>query len=69
VAAITSTRFHAAVTTRFAPLSRHDAPMRIPRFDMYYFRQPGTLETWGTSGFRRRVWTVQLRRQLREVLP
>ncbi|HYN08755.1 MAG TPA: polysaccharide deacetylase family protein [Vicinamibacterales bacterium] len=68
VAAITGARFQAAVTTRFAPLSRHDAPMWIPRFDMYYFRQPGTLESWGTPRFRRRLWSVQLRRQLREVL-
>jgi peptidoglycan/xylan/chitin deacetylase (PgdA/CDA1 family) len=68
VAALAGARFQAAVTTRFAPLSRHDAPMWIPRFDMYYFRRPGTLERWGTPPFRRRLWSVQLRRQLREVL-
>jgi peptidoglycan/xylan/chitin deacetylase (PgdA/CDA1 family) len=68
VAAIARTRFQAAVTTRFAPLAQQDAAMRIPRLDMYYLRQPGALESWGTPQFRRRLWSVQLRRQLREVL-
>jgi peptidoglycan/xylan/chitin deacetylase (PgdA/CDA1 family) len=68
VATIAGARFQAAMTTRFAPLSRPDAPMWTPRFDMYYFRRAGTLERWATPRFRRRVWSVQLRRQLREVL-
>ncbi len=57
------------MTTRFAPLTRADGPMWIPRFDMFYFQQPGALESWGTARFRRHMWTVQLRRQVREVLP
>lgn len=68
VAAIARTRFQAALTTRFAPLTRQDAAMRLPRLDMYYLRRRGALERWGTPRFRRRLWSVQLRRQLREVL-
>ncbi|HEX7779306.1 MAG TPA: polysaccharide deacetylase family protein [Vicinamibacterales bacterium] len=68
VAAAAAARFQAAFTTRFAPLAGTDAPMQVPRFDMYYFRRPGALERWGTPGFRRHVRSVQLRRHLREVL-
>ena len=68
VVAAAASRFQAAFTTRFAPLAETDAPMQIPRFDMYYFRRPGALECWGTPGFRRHVRSVQLRRHLREVL-
>lgn len=68
VAARAGRRFKAAVTTRFAPLARGDAPMLMPRLDMYYLRQPGALGTWGTPGFRRKLWSVRVRRQVREVL-
>jgi peptidoglycan/xylan/chitin deacetylase (PgdA/CDA1 family) len=68
VAGIVRTRFQAALTTRFAPLARHDDAMWIPRLDMYYLRRPGALEKWGTPQFRRRLWSVQLRRQLRRAL-
>jgi peptidoglycan/xylan/chitin deacetylase (PgdA/CDA1 family) len=68
VAAVAASRFRAAFTAKFAPLADTDAPMRIPRFDMYYFRRPGALERWGTPGFHRHVRSVQFRRHLREVL-
>jgi peptidoglycan/xylan/chitin deacetylase (PgdA/CDA1 family) len=68
VAALAGRRFKAAVTTRFSPLAGGDAPMLMPRLDMYYLRQPGALGTWGTAGFRRKLWSVRFRRQVREVL-
>jgi peptidoglycan/xylan/chitin deacetylase (PgdA/CDA1 family) len=68
VAAAAATPFQWAVTTRFAPLTGQDAPMWIPRLDMYYLREPEALERWGTPWFRRHLWSVRLRRQLREVI-
>jgi peptidoglycan/xylan/chitin deacetylase (PgdA/CDA1 family) len=68
VAAIAGTRFQAAFTTRFSPLRRRDGAMWIPRLDMYYMRRPGAIESWGTPRFRRRLWSVHLRRQLRRAL-
>jgi peptidoglycan/xylan/chitin deacetylase (PgdA/CDA1 family) len=68
VAAAAKTRFAAAVTTRFAALGATDRRMWIPRLDMYYFRQSGALERWGTPGFARRIWAVRARRRLREAI-
>jgi peptidoglycan/xylan/chitin deacetylase (PgdA/CDA1 family) len=68
IAAVARRRFQSGLTTRFSTLTRQDPPMWIPRLDMYYLREPGALESWGTSRFRRLLWSVRLRRQLREVL-
>jgi peptidoglycan/xylan/chitin deacetylase (PgdA/CDA1 family) len=68
IAALAGRRFKSAVTTRFAPLVRGDAPMLMPRLDMYYLRQSGALGTWGTAGFRRKLWSVRFRRQVRGML-
>jgi hypothetical protein len=40
-------------------------PHLLPRMDMYYFRQPGRLEGWGTPRFRRRLSVRHLFRRLR----
>jgi len=58
------TRYEAAVTTEFRALQNGEDPCRLPRLDMYYFRSPGRLESWGTGGFRR---YVAMRRGLRRV--
>jgi peptidoglycan/xylan/chitin deacetylase (PgdA/CDA1 family) len=68
IAATAASRFRAALTTKFAPLVPADAPMWIPRLDMYYFRRPGALERWDTPAFHRHIRSVQLRRRLKEVL-
>jgi peptidoglycan/xylan/chitin deacetylase (PgdA/CDA1 family) len=68
IAAMAASRFQAGLTTRFGPLAPDDAPMWIPRLDMYYFRRPGALERWGTPAFHRHIRSVRLRRRLREVL-
>lgn len=68
VASAAAARFAGAMTTRFASLSGRDAPTRIPRFDMFYFRRPGALRSWGTPRFARHVWAVQMRRRAKEAL-
>jgi peptidoglycan/xylan/chitin deacetylase (PgdA/CDA1 family) len=68
IAAAARARVQSGLTTRFAALTRQDDPMWIPRLDMYYLREPGALESWGTPRFRRLLWSVRLRRQLREVI-
>jgi peptidoglycan/xylan/chitin deacetylase (PgdA/CDA1 family) len=68
IAATAASRCQVGLTTRVGPLAPDDAPMWIPRLDMYYFRRPGALERWGTPGFHRHIRSVQLRRRLKEVL-
>jgi peptidoglycan/xylan/chitin deacetylase (PgdA/CDA1 family) len=58
------TRYKAAVTTEFRTLHNGEDPCRLPRLDMYYFREPGRLESWGTGAFRR---YITVRRRLRRV--
>ncbi len=55
-------------TTDFRLLTHVDAPLRLPRLDMYYFRAPGALESWGTVRFRRRVGWCRVRRTLRSAI-
>ena len=43
--------FQAACTVDMRTASRVDDLYRLPRIDMYYFRQPGQLESWGTARF------------------
>jgi len=47
--------FRYGVTTRLATLSSHDDAALLPRLDSYYFRAPGTLESWGTTRLRLRM--------------
>jgi peptidoglycan/xylan/chitin deacetylase (PgdA/CDA1 family) len=56
--------FQRACTTELRFLSPADDVALLPRLDMFYFRDPGQLESWGSSAFRRRVW---LRAQGRRV--
>jgi peptidoglycan/xylan/chitin deacetylase (PgdA/CDA1 family) len=58
--------FEWACTTEFRPVDRSDCPHLLPRLDVYYFRQPGRLERWGSGGFRRRVALRHLGRRLRD---
>jgi len=54
-------------TTEFRCLSKDDDALRLPRLDMYYFQNPGMLESWGTRMFARRVAWIALRRKARMV--
>ncbi len=56
-----------ACTADFRPLGHSDDRHRLPRLDTYYFRRPGSLETWGTSRFRSRVWLRARARGVRRV--
>lgn len=56
--------FALACTTELRALHRDDDRALLPRLDMYYFRDPGQLEAWGTTAFRGRLW---LRAQARRV--
>jgi len=53
LAAVAAT-YTVAVTSELRELNlAMDKPHLIPRIDMYYFRRPGRLESWGTSAFSR----------------
>ena len=58
--------FEWACTTELRPIDRSDYPHLLPRLDMYYLQQPNRLESWGSSGFRRRVALRRLGRRLRD---
>lgn len=56
--------FARACTTKLSILGPEERPHLLPRLDMYYYRRPGTLEAWGSAGFR---WRLGLRSGLRRV--
>jgi peptidoglycan/xylan/chitin deacetylase (PgdA/CDA1 family) len=55
-------------TMHFDFLTAGDAPLLLPRLDMYYFQAPGAIEAWGTPRFHRRVAWCRLRRAARRRL-
>jgi peptidoglycan/xylan/chitin deacetylase (PgdA/CDA1 family) len=67
-AELASSRFSAALTTEFGHVTGREPRALIPRLDMYYFSQPGALETWGTRWFSGRLWSVRMRRRVRRRL-
>lgn len=54
-----------AHTTEFRVVTNGDSATRLPRLDMYYFQEPGVLESWGTRAFARRLAWCATRRRLR----
>jgi peptidoglycan/xylan/chitin deacetylase (PgdA/CDA1 family) len=62
---IVAREFRYGVTTRLSVLGAHDDPARLPRLDSYYFRAPGTLESWGTTRFRVRMGLLAGARSVR----
>jgi peptidoglycan/xylan/chitin deacetylase (PgdA/CDA1 family) len=48
-AAAVAARFRWACTTELRSLRVHERMAELPRIDMYYFRQPGQIESWGTA--------------------
>ena len=65
VAARAGRYFEYGHTTDFRFLESAADRLRLPRLDMYYFRAPGALESWGSPGFLRRVAWYRARRALR----
>jgi len=57
-----------ACTTELRPLSPDEPPCLLPRLDMYYFRERGRLEQWGSGLFRKRIWLRANARRLRQKL-
>lgn len=56
------------VTTNLRGCRRREDRLRLPRLDMYYFRRPGQLETWGTARFSGRLSLRRWGRRVRGVL-
>jgi peptidoglycan/xylan/chitin deacetylase (PgdA/CDA1 family) len=57
-----------ACTTELRALRAGDDPLQLPRFDAYYFRRTGVLESWGSGAFRRYVWLRASGRFVRRAL-
>lgn len=66
---LVATRFDWGCTTEMRPVSTHEARALLPRLDMYYLRDPGQLERWGTARFQYHLrWRASarlVRRRLR----
>jgi len=60
--------FRLACTTEHRALQSREDCARLPRVDMYYFRSEPGVPGWGTSAFRRRLWTRRAARRLRGAL-
>ncbi len=58
--------YQLACTTDLRMLDPVEDPMRLPRLDAYYFREPGQLEKWGTSSFRLRLRVRAEARRVRQ---
>jgi peptidoglycan/xylan/chitin deacetylase (PgdA/CDA1 family) len=56
-----------ACTTELAFVEASSDRAALPRLDMYYFRDSGQLEAWGTPPFRRRVWVRAQGRRVRRL--
>ena len=60
--------FAVGVTTELRMMHLRDQAHLLPRLDMFYYREPGRLERWGTSAFRRHLWFRGELRRARNVL-
>jgi peptidoglycan/xylan/chitin deacetylase (PgdA/CDA1 family) len=65
VAARTAAHFRGGLTVDFRTLSRGDSAVRLPRLDMYYFKEPGALGAWGQPLFASRLGLIRARRAIR----
>jgi peptidoglycan/xylan/chitin deacetylase (PgdA/CDA1 family) len=64
----TRTLFEQSVTTDLRPLAPDEDNALLPRLDAWYFREPGALEGWGSSSFRRRLWIRAQGRRVRALV-
>jgi peptidoglycan/xylan/chitin deacetylase (PgdA/CDA1 family) len=55
VSAAAATVFRWGCTTDLRPLESAERALELPRLDMYYFRDMGRLEAWGTRSFAARL--------------
>jgi peptidoglycan/xylan/chitin deacetylase (PgdA/CDA1 family) len=63
-AALVAATFSWGCTTELRRVAAREDHARLPRLDMYYFREPGSLEPWGTARF---DYYVKLRAGIRHV--
>ena len=63
------TTFELAVTTELRMIHPGDPMHLLPRLDMFYYREAGRLERWGTPAFRRHLWLRATLRRVRGALP
>jgi peptidoglycan/xylan/chitin deacetylase (PgdA/CDA1 family) len=68
---LVSSRFAWGCTTEMRSVSANEARALLPRIDMFYLRESGQLERWGTARFRYhlklRAGARLVRRRLREL--
>lgn len=57
-----------AVTTELRMVEPADPAHLMPRLDMFYYRDGGRLERWGTAAFRRHLWFRSGLRRARNAL-
>jgi peptidoglycan/xylan/chitin deacetylase (PgdA/CDA1 family) len=69
-AAATTARktFDLAVTTELRMIHPGDPMHLLPRLDMFYYREAGRLDRWGTPAFRRHLWLRSTLRRVRGAL-
>ncbi|MGQ0764519.1 MAG: polysaccharide deacetylase family protein [Gemmatimonadota bacterium] len=60
--------FRLSCTTEHRPLRGVENSALIPRLDMWYFRDPRRLESWGSSSFRRALWIRGQARRARRMI-
>lgn len=60
--------FALACTTELRLLRPDEDRARLPRLDMFYFREEGQLEAWGSAAFRRRLWLRAQGRRVRRLV-
>jgi peptidoglycan/xylan/chitin deacetylase (PgdA/CDA1 family) len=60
--------FDLAVTTELRMIHPGDPMHLLPRLDMFYYREAGRLDRWGTPAFRRHLWLRSTLRRVRGAL-
>jgi peptidoglycan/xylan/chitin deacetylase (PgdA/CDA1 family) len=66
-AAAVARTFRWACTSELRSLEQRERAVELPRLDMYYFRQPGQLESWGSPAFHAYLACRRLLRQGRRI--
>jgi len=64
----TESAYQWACTTAMRAVGPRDRVCLLPRIDMYYFREPGRLESWGSARFRQYLWLRSRARGMRRRL-
>lgn len=60
--------YDVAVTTELRMIQPEDPGHLLPRLDMFYYREAGQLERWGSPAFRRHLWFRATLRRARRAL-